>query len=60
VKVTVPVGVDDPTPLVSATATVHEILWAITTEAGHVTVVEVVLRVAITVPFPAPLLALVE
>jgi len=56
----VPVGVDDPTPLVSATATVHEILWAITTEAGHVTVVEVVLRVAITVPFPAPLLALVE
>jgi len=60
VKVTEPVGVDDPAPLVSATVTVHEILWAITTEAGHETVVEVVLRVAITVPFPAPLVALVE
>ena len=47
-----PVGVDDPAPLVSATATVHEILWAITTEAGHETVVEVDRRFTVTEAVP--------
>ena len=51
-KVTEPVGVDDPAPLVSATVTVHEMLWAITTEAGQVTVVEVVRRFTVTEAVP--------
>ena len=51
-KVTDPVGVDEPTPLVSATVTVHEIDWAITTEAGHVTVVEVVRLLTVTEAVP--------
>jgi hypothetical protein len=45
----VPVGVDAPAPLVSATVTEHEIDWAITTLAGHETVVEVVRRVTVNV-----------
>jgi len=48
----VPVGVDDPAPLVSATVTVHEIDCAITTDAGHVTVVEVVRRFTVTAAVP--------
>ena len=36
----------------SATVTVHEIDWAITTEAGHVTVVEVVRRFTVTGAVP--------
>ena len=47
-----PVGVDDPAPLVSATVTVHEMLWAITTEAGHETLVEVDRSVTVTVVLP--------
>jgi len=52
VKVTEPVGVDAPAPFVSATVTVHEIDWAITTDAGHVTVVEVVRRFTVTEAVP--------
>ena len=59
VKVTVPEGVLDPTPLVSATVAVHVEAWAIGTEAGaHTTVVEVVRRVPVTDPLLAPLLVL--
>jgi len=50
--VTVPVGVLEPAPLVSMTVTVHEIDCAITTEAGHETVVEVDRSVTVTVVLP--------
>jgi len=50
VKVTVPEGVLDPTPLVSATVAVQVEAWAIGTEAGaQTTVVEVVRRVTVKV-----------
>jgi hypothetical protein len=59
VKPTEPAGVEDPTPLVSATVAVHVEGWLIATVPGlQTTVVEVVLRVAVTDPLVAPLLAL--
>jgi hypothetical protein len=59
VNPTEPAGVDEPTPLVSATVAVHVEACAIGTEAGaQTTVVEVVRRVATTEPLVAPLLAL--
>jgi hypothetical protein len=59
VKPTEPAGVVAPAPLVSATVAVHVDAWLIGTEDGaHTTVVEVVLFVATTDPFVAPLLAL--
>jgi len=59
VKVTVPDGVLDPAPFVSATVAVQVEAWAIGTEAGaQTTVVEVVRRVPVTEPLPAPLLVL--
>ena len=59
VKPTEPAGVEDPTPLVSATVAVHVDGWLIATVPGLQTiVVEVVRRVAVTEPLVAPLLAL--
>jgi hypothetical protein len=59
VKPTEPAGVEDPTPLVSATVAVHVDAWLIGTDAGaQTTVVEVVRRVPTTEPLVAPLLAL--
>ena len=56
-KVTEPVGVLAPGPPISATVTVHEMLWATTTEAGHETVVEVGRPpLEETDPLPVPLL----
>jgi hypothetical protein len=54
----VPEGVVAPIPLVSVTVTVHEMLWAITTLAGHETAVEVVrlLIASFWVAKPAPAL----
>ena len=57
VKVTVPEGVEDPTPFVSATVAVQVDACAIGTDEGaQTTVVEVVRRVPVTEPLPAPLL----
>jgi hypothetical protein len=54
-----PAGVLLPTPLVSATVTVHVDAWPTVTVPGlQTTVVEVVRRVAVTEPLVAPLLAL--
>ena len=59
VKATEPAGVVAPAPLVSATVAVQVDDWLIGTEAGVQTiVVEVVRRVAFTVPLVAPLLEL--
>ena len=59
VKLTVPAGVDDPAQLVSATVAVHVEGWLIATVPGLQTmVVEVVLKVPVTLPLPAPLLLL--
>ncbi len=59
VKATEPAGVVAPAPLVSATVAVHVDGWLIATVPGLQTiVVEVVRRVAVTVPLPAPLLEL--
>jgi hypothetical protein len=59
VNPTEPAGVDEPTPLVSATVAVQVEAWLIGTDAGaQTTVVEVVRRVPVTDPFVAPLLAL--
>jgi hypothetical protein len=59
VNPTEPAGVEDPTPLVSATVAVQVEAWLIGTEEGAQTmVVEVVRRVAVTEPLLAPLLAL--
>jgi hypothetical protein len=53
VKPTEPAGVEDPTPLVSATVAVHVDAWLMATVAGlHTTVVEVVLAVTVTVVEP--------
>ena len=53
VNVTVPVGVEAPEPLVSATVAVHVVAWLTTTDAGeHATVVLVVLIVTVTVVLP--------
>jgi hypothetical protein len=50
VKLTVPVGVVAPAPLVSATVAVHVVLWPIVTVDGeHDTVVVVVLNAPVTV-----------
>ena len=55
-------GVLEPAPLVSATVTVHDTDCPITTEAGHVTVVEVdrllTVSEAVAEPVPALLVAL--
>jgi len=57
VKVTVPEGVLDPIPLVSATVAVQVEAWAMGTEAGaQTTVVDVVLKTPVTDPLPAPVL----
>ena len=59
VNPTDPAGVDEPTPLVSATVAVHVEGWLMATVPGlQTTVVEVVRRVATTEPLVAPLLAL--
>ena len=59
VKATEPAGVVAPAPLVSATVAVHVDGWLTATVPGLQTiVVEVVRRVAVTVPLPAPLLEL--
>ena len=59
VKPTDPAGVDEPTPLVSATVAAHVEGWLIATVPGlQTTVVELVLRVAVTEPLVAPLLVL--
>ena len=59
VNPTDPAGVEDPTPLVSATVAVHVEGWPTDTLPGlQTTVVEVVRSVAVTEPFVAPLLAL--
>ncbi len=59
VKATEPAGVVAPAPLVSATVAVQVEGWLIATVPGLQTiVVEVVRRVAVTVPLPAPLLEL--
>jgi len=56
-KVTVPEGVLDPAPLVSATVAVHVEGTLIGTEAGEQTTdVDVVRRVPVTEPLVAPLL----
>jgi hypothetical protein len=59
VNPTEPAGVLLPTPFVSATVAVQVEAWLMGTDAGaQTTVVEVVLFVATTEPFVAPLLAL--
>ena len=59
VNPTEPAGVEDPTPLVSATVAVQVEGWLMGTLEGlHTTVVEVVLFVETTEPLVAPLLAL--
>jgi len=59
VKAIEPAGVAAPAPLVSATVAVQVEGWLIATVPGLQTiVVEVVRRVAVTVPLPAPLLEL--
>jgi hypothetical protein len=59
VNPTEPAGVEDPTPLLSATVAVQVEAWPIGTVPGlQTTVVEVVRRVATTEPLVAPLLAL--
>jgi len=56
-KVTVPEGVEAPTPFVSVTVAVHVDAWAIGTDAGaQTTVVDVVRRIPVTEPLVAPLL----
>ncbi len=53
VKLTEPVGVVAPAPLVSATVAVHVAAVLTVTGLGvHDTVVEVVLKVPVTVPVP--------
>jgi hypothetical protein len=53
VKLTVPVGVVDPAPLVSATVAIHVVDWPVLSEFGvHETVVEVVRKVTVTVVLP--------
>jgi len=52
VKVTEPAGVLEPAPLVSATVTIQENVAPVATEAGHDTVVEVVLRFTVTDAVP--------
>ena len=57
VKVTEPVGLLAPAPLVSTTVAVHVEAWLIGTDPGlQVTVVDVVRRVPVTDPLVAPLL----
>jgi len=59
VKATEPAGVVAPAPLVSATVAVQVEGWLTATDEGEQTiVVEVVRRVAVTVPLLAPLLEL--
>src|SRR5437773_1787013 len=59
VKATEPAGVVAPAPLVSATVAVQVEAWLMATVPGLQTiVVEVVRRVAFTVPLVAPLLEL--
>src|SRR5205809_452341 len=59
VNATEPAGVVAPAPLVSATVAVQVEAWLMATVPGLQTiVVEVVRRVAFTVPLPAPLLEL--
>jgi hypothetical protein len=56
-KVTDPEGLLAPAPLVSTTVAVQVEAWAMGTEAGaQTTVVDVVRRVPVTEPLPAPLL----
>jgi hypothetical protein len=53
VKATVPAGVDEPAPLVSATVAVHVEGWFTATVPGeHATVVDVVLRLTVIVAVP--------
>jgi len=60
VNATEPAGVVAPAPLVSATVAVQVEAWLIATVLGLQTiVVEVVLRVTVMEPLPAPLLELV-
>jgi hypothetical protein len=57
VNVTEPAGLLAPAPFVSTTDAVHVEAWLIATDAGaQTTVVEVVRRVPVTEPLPAPLL----
>jgi hypothetical protein len=57
VKVTEPAGLLAPAPLVSTTVAVQVEAWLIGTDEGaQTTVVDVVRRVPVTDPFPAPLL----
>lgn len=51
-KVTVPVGVVDPVPLVSVTVTVQVEAWLITTDEVQDTVVLVLLRFTVTEEVP--------